>query len=265
MVRKCSHCGNIGHNSRTCSFPRNPEGGGGKLRLFGVQLQVGAPMTKCSSMECLTSSSSSSSLSSSSSSLASIEEATDKISNGYISDCLIGRAQERKKGVPWSEEEHRTFLSGLEKLGRGDWRGISRKFVTTRTPTQVASHAQKYFLRQTSIKQKKRRSSLFDVVAGSHEKAIQITGSSELKHQYSEQQFSLLTLSKNSSLICDHNPSEKKTNSSLSLIAQSASFMAKPGVHFQPPDLELTIAPARASDRNMPSPSSYYLGSIRVT
>lgn len=67
-------------------------------------------------------------------------------------------------GVPWTEQEHRKFLIGLEKLGKGDWRGISRKFVTTRTPTQVASHAQKYFLRQTSLNHKKRRASLFDMV-----------------------------------------------------------------------------------------------------
>lgn len=66
-------------------------------------------------------------------------------------------------GVPWTKEEHRTFLEGLEKLGKGDWRGISRKFVMTRTPTQVASHAQKYFLRHTMFNNKKRRSSLFDM------------------------------------------------------------------------------------------------------
>ncbi|XP_042389164.1 probable transcription factor At5g61620 [Zingiber officinale] len=74
------------------------------------------------------------------------------------------KSHERKRGIPWTEEEHRTFLIGLKKLGKGDWRGISRKFVTTRTPTQVASHAQKYFLRQSNTGKKKRRCSLFDVV-----------------------------------------------------------------------------------------------------
>jgi SHAQKYF class myb-like DNA-binding protein len=67
-------------------------------------------------------------------------------------------------GEAWTEEEHKKFLLGLNKLGKGDWRGISRNYVISRTPTQVASHAQKYFNRQTNVHRRKRRSSLFDMV-----------------------------------------------------------------------------------------------------
>jgi len=45
--------------------------------------------------------------------------------------------QERRKGIPWTEDEHRLFLLGLQKYGKGDWRSISRNFVISRTPTQA--------------------------------------------------------------------------------------------------------------------------------
>nr|QWQ79402.1 MYB4 [Zanthoxylum armatum] len=167
MGRKCSHCGNIGHNSRTCCQNRE---GGGVIRLFGVQLGISSSVNhmlkKSFSMDCFSSTLPSSS--SSSSSLVSIDE-HKTVAGGYVSDTLMPpmhHRQEKKKGVPWTEEEHRKFLKGLEKLGKGDWRGISRNFVTTRSPTQVASHAQKYFLRQAALNKKKnRRSSLFDMVS----------------------------------------------------------------------------------------------------
>lgn len=69
--------------------------------------------------------------------------------------------------MPWTEEEHKLFLLGLQKVGKGDWRGISRNFVKTRTPTQVASHAQKYFLRRSNLNRRRRRSSLFDITTDS--------------------------------------------------------------------------------------------------
>ncbi|KAH9627570.1 hypothetical protein KSS87_009570 [Heliosperma pusillum] len=55
------------------------------------------------------------------------------------------------------------FLLGLKKYGKGDWRNISRNFVVTRTATQVASHAQKYFIRQISGGKDKRRASIHDI------------------------------------------------------------------------------------------------------
>ncbi|GMI69726.1 hypothetical protein like AT3G11280 [Hibiscus trionum] len=74
-----------------------------------------------------------------------------------------GPDHERKKGVPWTEEEHRRFLMGLMKYGKGDWRNISRKFVISKTPTQVASHAQKYYQRQLSGGKDKKRPSIHDI------------------------------------------------------------------------------------------------------
>ncbi|KAF7126479.1 hypothetical protein RHSIM_Rhsim11G0044700 [Rhododendron simsii] len=182
MGKKCSHCGNIGHNSRTCTTHKASLANG--LRLFGVQLIdissssspsslsstdfISKKMMKSLNMDWLLSASSTPSSPPSSSfasnSQVSMNDNSNKMPNGYLSDSVVGRTLERKKGVPWSEEEHLIFLAGLEKLGKGDWRGISRNFVTTRTPTQVASHAQKYFLRQNSLSTRKTRPSLFDLV-----------------------------------------------------------------------------------------------------
>lgn len=94
----------------------------------------------------------------------------DVITAGYASaddavpqNSARNRDRERKRGIPWTEEEHKLFLVGLQKVGKGDWRGISRNYVKTRTPTQVASHAQKYFLRRSNLNRRRRRSSLFDI------------------------------------------------------------------------------------------------------
>ena len=105
MGRKCSHCGNIGHNSRTCTTLRGSSGVSsssltGGVKLFGVQLEMPSttplPMKKSFSLDCLPSSSSTPS--SSTSSRVSADENSDKFSRGYLSDGLIARTQERKKG-----------------------------------------------------------------------------------------------------------------------------------------------------------------------
>lgn len=92
---------------------------------------------------------------------------TKKSSSKIPTAVKAGETSERRKGVPWTEEEHRLFLLGLAKFGKGDWRSISRNFVVSRTPTQVASHAQKYFIRLNSMNKKdnKRRSSIHDITS----------------------------------------------------------------------------------------------------
>lgn len=147
--------------------------GSGEIMLFGVRVKVD-PMRKSVSMNDLSqyvqvqpathdSSSNSTNLDGSAAvaadtGYASADDAVRNQSNG---------GRERKRGVPWTEDEHKLFLLGLQKVGKGDWRGISRNFVKTRTPTQVASHAQKYFLRRSNLNRRRRRSSLFDITTDS--------------------------------------------------------------------------------------------------
>ncbi|KAI9174114.1 hypothetical protein LWI28_028902 [Acer negundo] len=143
-------------------------GGSGEFMLFGVRVVVDS-MRKSVSMN----------------NLSQYEQPHENIINnssnkddvvaaaaGYASadDAVHNNSRasrERKRGVPWTEEEHKLFLLGLQKVGKGDWRGISRNFVKTRTPTQVASHAQKYFLRRSNLNRRRRRSSLFDITTDS--------------------------------------------------------------------------------------------------
>ncbi|KAH0897508.1 hypothetical protein HID58_047076 [Brassica napus] len=158
MSRSCSQCGNNGHNSRTCPTEAPPAAAGGAkgIMLFGVRVTEASPSSfrKSVSMNNL-------------SQYDHKAHDSDPVDDGgYASDDVVHasvRNRERKRGTPWTEEEHRLFLTGLHTVGKGDWRGISRNFVKTRTPTQVASHAQKYFLRRTNQNRRRRRSSLFDI------------------------------------------------------------------------------------------------------
>ncbi|KAK6924914.1 SANT/Myb domain [Dillenia turbinata] len=140
------------------------ENSGGEIMLFGVRLSVD-PMRKSVSLNNL------SQYEQNPNNFNNIAAAADvpAAGSGYVSDDAIQnsstKTRERKRGVPWTEEEHKRFLLGLQKVGKGDWRGISRNFVKTRTPTQVASHAQKYFLRRSNLNRRRRRSSLFDITS----------------------------------------------------------------------------------------------------
>ncbi|XP_010549142.1 PREDICTED: transcription factor DIVARICATA [Tarenaya hassleriana] len=99
--------------------------------------------------------------------------------------------QERRKGIPWTEEEHRLFLLGLDKFGKGDWRSISRNFVISRTPTQVASHAQKYFIRLNSMNRDRRRSSIHDITTVNNQNQAAVTGQQVAKHRVAQPQLQL--------------------------------------------------------------------------
>ncbi|XP_065876697.1 transcription factor MYB1R1 [Euphorbia lathyris] len=147
-------------------------GGAGEIMLFGVRVVVDS-MRKSVSLNNLSQYEHPQELNNPLNSDDRIKDANnsskeDVVTAGYASaDDAVphssGSRSERKRGVPWTEDEHKLFLLGLQKVGKGDWRGISRNFVKTRTPTQVASHAQKYFLRRSNLNRRRRRSSLFDI------------------------------------------------------------------------------------------------------
>ncbi|XP_016510762.1 transcription factor MYB1R1-like [Nicotiana tabacum] len=71
-----------------------------------------------------------------------------------------------KKAIPWTEDEHRLFLKGLEIHGKSNWAKISKDFLPNRTHIQIASHAQKYFMRLAAAsdeRKNRKKPSIFDV------------------------------------------------------------------------------------------------------
>ena len=61
-----------------------------------------------------------------------------------------------EKAGRWTRAEHRKFLEGLKLYGR-NWKKIS-EIIKTRTSTQVRSHAQKHFIRESQITMNKSES-----------------------------------------------------------------------------------------------------------
>jgi SHAQKYF class myb-like DNA-binding protein len=80
----------------------------------------------------------------------------------------LGGRQASTAGKAWDEYEHMQFLEGLNAFGKGQWKQISKYYVPTRTPTQVASHAQKHFLRVTGNAKRKSKFAAVDAVAEVH-------------------------------------------------------------------------------------------------
>ncbi|CAK8537981.1 unnamed protein product [Lathyrus sativus] len=50
----------------------------------------------------------------------------------------------KKRIHHWNKQQHRLFLEGLERYGKGNWKKIS-KHVVSKSWIQVARHAQRYF------------------------------------------------------------------------------------------------------------------------
>lgn len=59
--------------------------------------------------------------------------------------CLVPTPRRKKRANKgrWTKEEHANFVRGYNQYGK-DWIFIHEFFVTTRTETQIRTHAQKY-------------------------------------------------------------------------------------------------------------------------
>ena len=95
MTRRCSHCGNNGHNSRTC-----PNRG---VKIFGVRLDGAGSIRKCASMDNL-----SHYLASGSASPATGDGVDEREKDGYASEDFVkgssSSCRERKKSMSRSAD-----------------------------------------------------------------------------------------------------------------------------------------------------------------
>ncbi|KAF3505567.1 hypothetical protein F2Q69_00003580 [Brassica cretica] len=158
MTRRCSHCSNNGHNFRTCPTRGSGTCGGlggsssSAVKLFGVRLTDGSIIKKSASMGNLSALAVHHRVSPSfplatgihsDSPLSDHARYSNQDNEGYLSDDPargfgpIHHRVERKRGVPWTEEEHRLFLvGGSSEASRRKRRSSLFDMVTDSSPTQ---------------------------------------------------------------------------------------------------------------------------------
>ncbi|CAA3030618.1 Transcription factor DIVARICATA [Olea europaea subsp. europaea] len=87
-------------------------------------------------------------------------------------DGVENRWEKIANWVPGSRRTmSRLSLKGLSECAKGDWKAISRNFVSSRTPSQIASHAKKYFIRLADTK-----TSIYDIALDADHGAIVCRG-----------------------------------------------------------------------------------------
>ncbi|XP_047321104.1 transcription factor SRM1-like [Impatiens glandulifera] len=87
---------------------------------------------------------------------------------GYVERPIPSWANRaHQNSLPWTPNEHRLFLLGLENCLKDDWQSISRNFVITKSSSQVASYAQKYFFSENSNNKERNRLRIDDVTVNS--------------------------------------------------------------------------------------------------
>ncbi|XP_021739442.1 transcription factor SRM1-like [Chenopodium quinoa] len=98
------------------------------------------------------------------------DDKVDNYNNGH--DNFIYK-KKKIRYTQWSKDEHRLFVIGAMIYGGGDWRSISRMVVKTRSPIQVASHAQKFYDRKKHPKNTK-RASIHDITTVDHDTTLDL-------------------------------------------------------------------------------------------
>ncbi|KAI9124662.1 hypothetical protein K1719_004584 [Acacia pycnantha] len=66
----------------------------------------------------------------------------------YLDSSANNQPPKYNRRSSWTLEEHTLFLLGVKKYGWGHWKNVSKYAVMTRDASQVASHAQKFYIRQ---------------------------------------------------------------------------------------------------------------------